>query len=213
MPAAAPLSDFIAALLATGEVAVAREHDFLPDEAAVKQRLAAAMETTLADMPGESALTYQPDIAFAAACYLYRLCLALTDRAMSEEQVHAWTAAMPPIPSTADELLSADLVLRHLPEIHLLASRMSATDPLVAGIETAASRFPLSSVGITLPHLPDLTNLKRHPALWQLYVDRIIERQDASRLADHEVRLAVADALGEHALSLAPKLAVALHHP
>ena len=92
-----------------------------------------------------------------------------------------------------------------------MAKSMSSGDPLVSGLEDAARRFPLSGVGIALEEpLPDVSALKRHPGLWRLLIDRVIERQDVSRLADPVVRTAVADALGEHALRLAPKLAARL---
>ncbi len=155
-------------------------------------------------------LEWHPEAAVSAMHYVYRLCQALVDRAMSEEDVSRICAALPMPPSAPGEVLSLDLALRHLPELHSMARSMSDSDPLVAGIQAAAKQFPLSSTGIPLSEPPDLTLLHRHDGLWQLYIDRIIERQDASRLSDAQTRLSVADALGEHALSLAPKLAARL---
>lgn len=213
MPDLAPLPGFLASLLAAGEVAVAREHDFENDRADAQRLLAEAFHTTLQEVPAVdvSELEFIPDMALASAAWFYRACLTLTDRAMEEDQVKGWLATLPAEASTPSEVLSADLVLRHLPELHALARSMSPDDPLVDGLEKAARRFPLSGVGIALTEpLPDLVLLHRHPGLWRLYLDRVIERQDTSRLRDSQVAHAIADELGEHALTLAPKIAASL---
>jgi hypothetical protein len=213
MPNLAPLPHFISALIATGEVGVAREPDFCGDTAVSMRTFQAAFESALQEMPtvDVSGLVLVPEIAMASAVWFYRACLALADRAMSEEQVKSWAANLPVAPATPSEVLSADLTLRHLPELHAQARSMSPDDPLVMGLESAARRFPLSGVGVPLAEpLPDLTLLHRHPGLWRLYLDRVIERQDTSRLRDSQVARAVADALGEHAHTLAPKIAASL---
>lgn len=213
MPNLAPLPDFISALFATGEVGVGREPDFQSDAAKSESTLHTVFESALQELPSVdvSGLVLVPEIAMASAVWFYRACLALADRAMSEEQVKSWAATLPCAASTPSEVLSADLLLRHLPELHALACSMSSDDPLVAGLESAARRFPLSGVGVPLAEpLPDLTLLHRHAGLWRLYLDRVIERQDKSRLRDFQVARAVADALGEHAHTLAPKIAASL---
>ncbi len=213
MPNLAPLPDFIFALFAGGEVAVAREPDFRSDAAESESTLQAAFQSTLQELPTVdlSGLALVPAIALTSAAWFYRASLALADRAMPEEQVKNWAAALPAAPTTPSEVLSADLTLRHLPELHALALSMSPDDPLVAGLESAARRFPLSGAGVPLSEpLPDLALLHRHAALWRLYLDRVIERQDTSRLWDSQVARAVQDSLGEHAHTLAPKIAAAL---
>jgi hypothetical protein len=72
-----------------------------------------------------------------------------------------------------------------------------------------AGRFPLSSVGIAIDPPPDLALLRRYEGLWQLYIDRVTERQDLSRLRDPSVSAAVRDVLGLHS-HLAPQLAAQL---
>lgn len=214
MPLVLSPAEFFSALLATGTACVSRE---VLAGAAGDRLLRRAFDEALEDFPGDATgLEWHPEAAAEALRYFYRLCQALVDRAMTDEEVTALCAALPLPPNTAGEFLAVDLSLRHLRELHAMAKSMSSGDPLVTGIEAAARHFPLSGVGIVLEQpLPDVSPLQRHSGLWQLYIDRIIERQDTSRLADEATRLAVANALGEHALHLAPKLAAQLaltHH-
>jgi len=209
MPLSVAPAEFFTALHASGIAGVTRD---LLSGADGDQALRHAFEEALEDFPGDVAgLEWQPLAASEALRFFYRLCQALVDRAMTDEQVTALCAGLPDVPGTPGEILAVDLTLRHLPELHGLAKSMSSGDPLVAEIEAAARRFPLSSVGIALEEpLSDFSVLQHHAGLWRLYIDRVIERQDVSRLADEAVRLAVVDALGEHALKLAPKLAARL---
>ncbi len=212
MPASISTIEFFSALQVAGQAGVTREALEVSDSAQTGALLLRAFHDACDDMPGgmKVEMEWHPEAAVNALHYLYRLCQALVDRAMPDEQVGGMCAAMPMAPSSPGEALSLDVALRHLPELHAMARSMSGSDPLVAGIEQAAKRFPLSSVGIALKEPPDFMPLRRHAGLWQLYIDRIIERQDASRLNDPHTSLAVADALGEHAFSLAPKLAARL---
>lgn len=202
-------AEFFSALLAMGMANVAREE---LAGAAADRVLRRAFDEALDEFPGSvEGIEWQSQAAEEALRYVYRLCQALVDRAMTDEQVTALCAALPALVDSPGELLAVDLALRHLPELHHMAKSMSSGDPLVSGLEAAARRFPLSGVGIALEEpLPGVATLKRHPGLWRLFIDRVIERQDVSRLADPAVRAAVADALGEHALRLAPKLAARL---
>ncbi|QIF04731.1 hypothetical protein G5S37_25425 [Roseimicrobium sp. ORNL1] len=152
---------------------------------------------------------FKPDVALDALRCLYRICHGLVDRALPAGDIEDIFSDMPPAPVDAGDMLSADVALRHLPTIHRWAKSLSADDPLVLGLSAIGLRFPLSSVGMGPLPLPlDLAPLKRHPQIWRWYVDRVIERQDESRLTDPEVKAAVRDALGAHH-SLAQRLALA----
>ncbi|WP_395752344.1 hypothetical protein [Prosthecobacter sp.] len=212
MPVTVSIAEFFSSLHVSGQVGVTREALLPGDSEQTQALLSRAFQDACDDLPGglKADLECCHAAATAAIHYLYRVCQALVDRAMSEEQVAAICAAMPPLPTSPGEMFSQDLALRHLPELWSMARSMSDSDPLVTGIEQAALRFPLSSVGIALKNSPDLLSLRRHDGLWRLYIDRIIARQDALRLEDASTALAVADALGEHAHSLAPKLAARL---
>lgn len=209
------LKEFYSGLLNAGVARVTREPVPTLSEAETAE-LAALMEQgfrdSLLDLPGERHhdLGWHPASARSALEFLYRLAQALVDRTMPPAQVTALVAAPPPIPVSPGEMLSMDVTLRHLPELYATARALGPEDPLVTGCESTASLFPLSSVGIPLSNLADIQLLRTHPIIWQLYVDRVIERQDDRRLEDPACRRAVADALGEHGYSLAPKLAARL---
>lgn len=202
-------AEFFTSLHSSGIASVTREKWKGEVDGRVLQQ---AFEEGMEDFPGDVAgLEWPESKASDSLQFFYRLCQALVDRAMTDEEVTLLCAELPPVPSTPGEILAVDLPLRHLPELHGMAKSMSSGDPLVTGIEAAARRFPLSSVGIALEEpLPHLSMLQHNSGLWRLYIDRVIERQDVSRLADGAVRLAVVDALGEHALKLAPKLSAHL---
>lgn len=210
-PSAAILADFATALFASGQAAVQRDADLMTHEDEAERQLAAVFATVVEDLPGTDAasLVFSREAALPAMRFVYHLCLTLADRAMTEAQVRAVCTVMPMQPMTAGELLSADLALRHLPEIHRMARSLSDSDPLIQELELVARRFPLSSVGIALKEPPDLALVQRSDSLWRLYLDRVLERQDVSRLASPAVRVAVRNALGMHS-QLAPKLAAQL---
>lgn len=214
MPSPTPLaslSEFASGLFASGEVVVFREWKESAQDTELEAVLEAAFRAALEELPGERdvSINYMPSAGVAGMHYLYRLCLALADRSLTEEEVQGVCAAMPAAPVTADEVLSVDLALRYLPEIYRMARAISDTDPMISGLERVATSFPLSSVGID-PHLPaDLTLLQRHPSLWGLYLDRVLERQDESRLSHPAVQRGIRDALGMHG-GLAPRLSAKL---
>jgi hypothetical protein len=211
---ASPLAEFASGLFSTGKVQVRREANLRGSDPAATLLLQEAFVACLDELADLRADQYQhpsfkPDLALDALRCLYRICHALVDRALPAGEVEAIFSAMPPAPGDAGDMLSADVALRHLPTIHRWAKSLSADDPLVSGLSAIGLRFPLSSVGMGPLPLPlDLALLKRRPQIWRLYIDRVIERQDESRLADPEVKAAVHDALGAHH-SLAPRLALA----
>lgn len=208
---ATPLGEFASGLFSTGKVVVRRKVDLTPGDPQAVTLLEEAYEATIDELrdDGVQAPEFKPKAALEALRCVYRLCHALVDRALSEGEVEAIFSIIPPAPVDAAEMLSADVVLRHLPAIQQWAKSLSSEDPLVVGMPALGLRFPLSSVGMGELPLPlDLTLLRHHPGLWRLYIDRVIERQDTSRLTDPDVKAAVRDALGSHPI-LAPRLAMA----
>lgn len=208
------LSLFAAEVFASGQAVVLRgDLSSLPegDEQALDKVLSAAFATAMNEMPGgiRPGYVYQPLAASAALKYLYRLCQALVDRSMEDEEVRRLCAATPEPPATADEMLSVDLSLRHLPEIYRLARSASESDPLVSALEHVAVQFSLSTVGIPPCLPPEVSLLQADPHLWQLYLDRILERQDDSRLIGPDIGRDIRNVLGLHD-SLAPRLAAKL---
>jgi hypothetical protein len=151
-----------------------------------------------------------PELAAPAAAWaltaVYRACQALVFREIDADAVRRTLAVPCPLPPAPAVHYSADLSLRYLPDLLSLARGVAPDDPLVAGLTALARVWPLSSVGVAGAGEADPTPLLDHASLRRLYVDRIIERGDASRLAHPAVRAAVREALGAYP-SLAPKLA------
>jgi hypothetical protein len=101
-------------------------------------------------------------------------------------------------------------VYRFLPDLYRLAHNKSPDDPLCKRLRAWADAWPLSSVGMSQANPTDVGPVCEHAGLLRLYVDRIVIRRDASRLADPRVRLAAQTAVG-HFTELAPQLAAALN--
>ena len=117
----------------------------------------------------------------------------------------------------AREQFSADLCLRFLPDLVRLARARSHDDPLVRCLLELGSRWPLSSVGIAGVELREVGNnrvaaLTEQPTVWLLYVDRVLQTGDASRLADPRARTAARRAVGAFP-QLAGKLSKSLDEP
>jgi hypothetical protein len=119
-------------------------------------------------------------------------------------------APAPDVPG-ASGIYSADLLLRHLPEIERMARGIGESDPLVEVLRRLGQRWPLSSVGMpdVACEAADLVPIFSDPCLCQLYIDRIIERADLARLDSPRVRDAVCTALGAYP-SLAPDVSDAI---
>ena len=145
------------------------------------------------------------DAALDGASWLYQGCQLFVDRSRTPE---AFAAAVrvgsERWPSEPEALYSVDLALSFLPDLHQHARQHATADPLMAVLNQLAVQWPLSSVGIPeleiswdqiVPWWDDLS-------LRQLYVDRVIARDDASRLGPPEVASQVRACLGAHLESL-----------
>lgn len=128
----------------------------------------------------------------AARCFTYR--------DIEPEEIATALSVPPPDAPTASRFYSADLFLRYLPDIARLARSAGPDDPLVRQLDMIGCGWPLSSVGMAdvTCELGAVEAVLANPCLRQLYVDRVIERQDTSRLQLAAVRAAVREALGAH---------------
>jgi hypothetical protein len=104
---------------------------------------------------------------------------------------------------------SVDLTFRYLPDLYKLARSASQQDVLLTHLARWAVDWPLSSVGMAGVEPVELDDWVNDPCLLGLYVDRVIARNDVSRLGDRRVREAVEQALGLFP-DLAPKIARAI---
>lgn len=187
----------------------------LPDEtevANVEQELEPAILELDARTRLEVPMTAPPlrmAVSVWAARMLHRACQCLVYREVAADAIQAALAQPCPEPLSPAACYSADLLLQHLPEVCSLAKGIAEGDPLVAGLLVLAAEWPLSSVGIRGAVIADIGCFIDDPCLRRLYADRIIQRQDPSRLNDARAREAVREALGMH-LELAPAVASAL---
>lgn len=151
------------------------------------------------------------DAARWASVMLYRACQFLACRNVPADLVMntlSLTCPSPPSPSAA---YSADLCLRFIPDVFDIAYGMAPNDTLVTSLRMLGIAWPLSSVGMSkLDDLElDLEMFWENRCLRQLYIDRIIARNDVTRLNVACVRLAVQQALGDQG-ERAPAIARAL---
>ena len=112
-------------------------------------------------------------------------------------------------PITPEVHYSVDVVFRYLPDLMQFASSATDNDPLIGHLQRWACEWPLSSVGMSEIGEVRVDDIADHPALLQLYGDRVVATGDVSRLADARVRDAVQANLGMYP-QLAPKIDAAL---
>ena len=203
------IPSFLRQLQETGRVRVAQpgaEITAQPSEVtAVIEELDLAARLSF---PGE-APPLSLEWAGRGAAVLYRACQAFAFRDVSAEAVEQGVALPRPADATAATHYSVDLALRYLPDLFQLARGLSPSDPLVTAIVRLGRDWPVSSVGIPGLEGVQLGEIQEHAGLLRLYVDRILEREDTSRLDNERVREAVKEALGAH-ISLCPEVGAAI---
>jgi hypothetical protein len=160
-------------------------------------------------LAGEPPLLDQ-DAAMWSATKLYRASQLLLFRDHDAATVDRELDPKCPSLDGASAHYSVDLLMRFLPDLVRLARSVAKDDPLVTHLLKWASDWPLSSVGIEQIQVEQRArDVLDHPSLLTLYVDRIIERKDTSRLTDSKVTDAVRQAIGWHR-DLAPEIYRAL---
>jgi hypothetical protein len=157
-----------------------------------------SLSTSLAqDLPGNPP-EFRADAALWAVNILYQVSRFVACRDLGEPEIVKTLAEPCPEPRNPGTDWSVDLSFRLLPEIFRTARHLANADPLVRELRTLAAQWPLSSTGI-----PDLASLNiesfiSHPPLRQLYVDRILETSDVSRVNDPRVLGIIRETLGAH---------------
>ncbi|MBS0658421.1 MAG: hypothetical protein JSR82_09290 [Verrucomicrobia bacterium] len=204
------LAEFIAQLRASGVALLSGERWLQAGPLASElQKLDAAER---AEFPGEAPALALPAAAWAAE-WLHQACLAVVDREIEADEARRWLTKPCPLPGSAEVIYSADLLLRHLPELLQLARRLSARDPVTADVETLCRQWPYSAVGAAAAPETGQAQLEliaAHRGLRRAFADRVLARRDATRLGLHPLLDdAVRAALGAHP-ELAPELAARL---
>jgi hypothetical protein len=135
---------------------------------------------------------------------LYRACVGVVFRDLDRQSLEVLFALRCPAEPSPISAYSVDLSLRFLPDVVRIARAASGNDPLLNPLMRLATEWPLSSVGVSLPEPGDISGFWSDPGLRRLYVDRVLEHNDLSRLDRAEVREAVRAALGDSS-ELSPK--------
>lgn len=148
--------------------------------------------------------------AIWASEMLFRACSAVVHRSLSSETLaELFSPASVPnesIPSP-QAAYSVDLAFRFLFDVARIARAASAADPLLPYLKAWGEAWPLSSVGMPGLAAVDVSPFWEDCCLRTLYVDRVIDRQDHSRLEDDRVQIAVKEALGLYPELAPPSIA------
>lgn len=189
---------FLTTLFENGCVQVPPAATINPEEFSDAQQILVQFESEYRISLAAEPPAFDLKIGCEAALSLYRVCQCLVYRDLDPREVL-------PDPTSDDGTLtsaaghySADLTLRFLPDAWRLARDASENDPLVSFLLTTATRWPLSSVGIPGTPLGSIDGFVDNPSLLTLYVDRIIECCDKSRVDDPRVREAIVRAIGAY---------------
>lgn len=182
------------------------------ESAEIDDLLRAADAAARLDAPHDAPPLCLPTARWAARI-LFRACICLADRTVDAAAVTAALGDAAPRSGDASSAWSADLFLRHLPELHGLARGLAPSDPLVAALERLGAEWPLSAVGMRrgagAAAVPPPAAMARNACLRRLFADRAIRRADSVLLAVPWVAEAVREATGRHA-DLAPAATAAL---
>jgi len=202
------LPAFLHSLLKTGHVQVSQPEQDEPLSGTLDtdKLLSDFEQSWRLDFPGEAPSFHGPSAGWAAKM-LYRAAQAAVFRDISEPVLRdRLGVACPQVGDGTGRHYSVDLVFRFLPDLAALARHNSPEDPLLRVLQSWANQWPLSSVGMKGVETVDMGAIAGHRGLLQLYADRILAREDFSRLSDPRVQAAVRESVGAYA-ELSPALA------
>ena len=143
------------------------------DEAEVGQFLADEYAAEALDYPHTS-----PAFDADAACWGARTVYVAAQLTLfRQHQPDDLPALLPPYakPVLAGAMLSADLMLRFLPDVALFLTQIDADDPLIALLENHLHTWHFSAIAypVIWDDL-DLSTLTQNPCLHQRYIDRLL---------------------------------------
>lgn len=169
------------------------------------------------DRSARASLAWEaPELRMACAVWAAELLAGASRLAIARDmgapEVGRVFATRCPAPRSAETDYSTDLFLRYIPDLLEWVTRLASDDPLVGKLRGVAAEWPLSSVGVRDLRIASIEPFIGHASLRQLYVDRILACQDASRLEDPRVAEGVRAALGAHP-ELSPVLARLVEKP
>jgi hypothetical protein len=191
------MQEFLRALRQSGEVVVSA--------GAPPRELDDSLASLLEEHERERCLALRPGapaLDFVAAYWgvrkLYEACqLLLLRDAPSEVAFETLTGAYEEAirPETH---YSMDLGLSYLPSLFRLAERLAAADPLLDALKHLGREWPLSSVGMPGLQVSTEPEFLVLPFLRALYLDRILDQDDAERVNGPAIEAGVRAALGAY---------------
>ena len=202
------LVPFLAALEESGRVRVPASPDpslftgdpnvGVADDADLDARLLALAARVRDDLAHDA-----PVVSLRAARWalrtLFAACQAFAHRSIPAEAVERALAVPCPTPASPSVALSVDLLFSVIPDLVSLSRGLDDADVLRVGLLRLAREWPLSSVGAGKLAGPlSLDAFVDDPSLRALYVDRILQRRDLTRLGHPRVDPALREALGDH---------------
>jgi hypothetical protein len=170
------LADFLLDLFHTGEIVFRQAPESsTANSNEAKRVLEHAFAVYRLNIAGPI-IDFDFDTALSAAEFVRLTCWFLVHRDASADEVSR-RLMIPPRPSTASEHLSADLVLRYLPQLHRRAKLLAPDDVLTKRVTEALRTFPVSGVLSDLDE-PPITPLDfaEHEGLQMLYAERFLQK-------------------------------------
>jgi hypothetical protein len=207
---ASAVPDFVRRLAEQGCVRVSPHSIIVELDQNTEQAIRDLDRATRAEMPG-TAPTLDPPAAFWGLGLLENACRFLAFREIEAKEISETLSKPISQPMSPSVVYSVDLFLRFLPDVLRLARGLGQDDPLVDRLLAIARQWPLSSVGISGVAVddPHVQIILGDASLRQLYVDRIMERKDTSRLTAQNVAEAVRISIGAYPM-LAPEIIKAI---
>jgi hypothetical protein len=167
------LASFLESLFREGN-AVLRERPVLPTAACpdALRLLSHTFADYRLDLAGPL-VPFDPAVALAAADLLWQACWFLVNHSEPDAAVER-RLIMPGPPATAAQHLSADLVLRYLPQVQRRARAIAADDVLALRLAAVLRQWPLSGVLSDIQDEPTTPlNFDGHYGLQLLYAERL----------------------------------------
>jgi hypothetical protein len=168
---------FLQSLLETGEVILSERPQPGPRERGpAGEYLAKSYRGFRLEVAGPL-VDFDAEAALAAGEFVWRACWFLLDRTEPPEVLKR-ELALPPAPVTPAQHLSADVVLRYLPQVYQRARAFAPDDPLTNLLARALRQAPLSGVLADVAEGPLAPlDFDRHYGLQLLYAERLAGHQ------------------------------------